>query len=147
MSAAESEYRELSPEEVANLKTANAPSPFSAGSSSPARGGGGMRACDLDPEVVTALYGRGLVYFDVPVGPEDRFSIPPLEGFVSNRTPTASDAADPLEALLYGVFVASSKTLKVCVGGYLGVSENRFGAPYSLLGTLLRSVSVSSAGS
>lgn len=59
------------------------------------------------------LYRRGLVYFDIPVSPDDRFSIPPLEGFVSNRTPTAGDAADPLEALLYSVFVASSESLKV----------------------------------
>ena len=33
------------------------------------------------------LYRRGLVYYDVPVGPDDRFFIPPLEGFVSNRCP------------------------------------------------------------
>lgn len=66
------------------------------------------------------LYRRGLVYFDIPVSPDDRFSIPPLEGFVSNRTPTAGEAADPLEALLYSVFVASSESLKVgaCVSNF-----------------------------
>ena len=112
---------------MANLKTANAPlshAPWNdstTGGGGPAgggiRGGGGsgfIRAADLDSDVVAELHRRGLVYFDVPVGPEDRFSIPPLEGFVSNRTPTSSDAAaDPLEALLYSVFVASSENLKV----------------------------------
>ncbi len=53
------------------------------------------------------------MYFDVPIGAQDRFSIPPLEGFVSNRTPTQGDAADPMEALLYSVFVASSESLRV----------------------------------
>lgn len=116
MPTAEGEYRDLSPDEVANLKTANAPMSHALGSH-PGRGPGGrggyIRSSDLNADIVAELYRRGLIYFDIPVGPDDRVSIPPLEGFVSNRTPTSSDTADPLEAMLYSIFVASSESLKV----------------------------------
>lgn len=58
------------------------------------------------------------------MGPTDRFSIPPLEGFVSNRdaaggplgaqgTGGGAPGADPLEAALYGVLLANSERLTV----------------------------------
>ncbi|KAG1655890.1 hypothetical protein FOA52_006088 [Chlamydomonas sp. UWO 241] len=96
---AESEYRELAPEEVANLKTAALPDP--------------MRVCDLEMDIALRLYRRGLLYFDIPVHTSDCFSIPPLEGFVSNRDAQTGNAADPIEALLYKLFVASSEGLSV----------------------------------
>jgi hypothetical protein len=58
------------------------------------------------------------------VAPTDRYVIPPLEGFVSNKDaaqPLGSRggvAADPLEALLYAVFVANSERLTVRVTGH-----------------------------
>ena len=65
-----------------------------------------------------ALEHRGLVYLEVDVRLDDRFSILPLEGFVSNKTSEQGDSAvDPTERLLYAVFVASSEHLKA---GYLG---------------------------
>lgn len=100
LSAADSEFRELTEAELAHLKTAALP--------------GDIRVRDMDPPVLATLYRRGLVYWEVPIGPDDRFTIPPLEGFVSNKTTEAGDsAADPLEALLYSVFVASSTRTRV----------------------------------
>nr|GME19774.1 protein FAM91A1-like isoform X1 [Ipomoea batatas] len=52
----------------------------------------------FDPEVIKGLYRRGLVYFDVPVYPDDRFKVSRLEGFVSNRE---QPYEDPIEELLY----------------------------------------------
>ncbi|GAX73682.1 hypothetical protein CEUSTIGMA_g1133.t1 [Chlamydomonas eustigma] len=98
----ESELRDLSPEEIANLKTAALP-----------QQDGGTCISDLDPIAVAGLHRRSLVYFDIPIQPDDRFLIPPLEGFVSNRTPIVSEASDPLEPLLYSIFVASSENLRV----------------------------------
>lgn len=63
--AAEQEFRELSEAELAHLKTANLP--------------GDIRVRDLEPAVLKQLYRKGLVYFEIPIGPDDRFSIPPLE--------------------------------------------------------------------
>lgn len=113
--AAESEFRDLSEAELAHLKTAALP--------------GDIRVRDMDAAVLRNLYRRGLVYWEVPIGPEDRFMIPPLEGFVSNKTTESGDnAADPLEALLYSVFVASSTRTRVAdlatilnTGVYTGV--------------------------
>ncbi|GFR50721.1 hypothetical protein Agub_g12978, partial [Astrephomene gubernaculifera] len=110
-----SEYAELGPEELALLKTAALP---------PHAAGGDMRVRDLQPPgVVRALLRRGLAYLEVPVEAGDRFAIPPLEGFVSNKTTAAGEAgADPLETLLYGVFVANSERLSVAqLAGILGV--------------------------
>jgi hypothetical protein len=66
----ESELRDLSPEEIANLKTAALLQEEE-----------GACVSDLDPKAVAALHHRGLIYFEVPIQPEDRFIIPPLEGF------------------------------------------------------------------
>ncbi|KAI9071923.1 hypothetical protein K1719_046109 [Acacia pycnantha] len=64
----------------------------------------------FDPDVVKGLYRRGLVYFDVPVYPDDRFKVSRLEGFVSNREQSYED---PIEELLYAVFVVSSENATV----------------------------------
>ncbi|KAL3829225.1 hypothetical protein ACJIZ3_018027 [Penstemon smallii] len=64
----------------------------------------------FDPEIIKGLYRRGLVYFDVPVYPDDRFKVSRLEGFVSNREQLYED---PIEELLYAVFVVSSENSTV----------------------------------
>ncbi|CAK9149038.1 unnamed protein product [Ilex paraguariensis] len=64
----------------------------------------------FDPDIVKGLYRRGLVYFDVPVYSDDRFKVSRLEGFVSNREQSYED---PIEELLYAVFVVSSENSTV----------------------------------
>ncbi|XP_012571751.1 uncharacterized protein [Cicer arietinum] len=64
----------------------------------------------FDPDVVKGLCRRGLIYFDVPVYPEDRFKVSRLEGFVSNREQSYED---PIEELLYAVFVVSNENASV----------------------------------
>ncbi|XP_073152529.1 uncharacterized protein [Henckelia pumila] len=64
----------------------------------------------FDPEIIKGLFRRGLVYFDVPVYPDDRFKVSRLEGFVSNREQLYED---PIEELLYAVFVVSSENSTV----------------------------------
>ncbi|KAL5231844.1 hypothetical protein ABZP36_030620 [Zizania latifolia] len=64
----------------------------------------------FDPEVINGLYKRGMVYFDVPVYPDDRFRVSRLEGFVSNKDQSYED---PIEELLYAVFVVSSENATV----------------------------------
>ncbi|KAF8055757.1 Fam91a1 [Scenedesmus sp. PABB004] len=91
----EAEFRELSPAEAGLLRAAceGAPPPASA----------------FDPGLLQGLYKRGLIWLDVPVAPTDRIALPPLEGFVSNRTSAAGDErVDPLEPLLYRLFLANS---------------------------------------
>ncbi|XP_071737696.1 uncharacterized protein [Rutidosis leptorrhynchoides] len=64
----------------------------------------------FDPVVIKGLYRRGLVYLDVCVYAEDRFKVCRLEGFVSNREQSYED---PIEELLYAVFVVSSENSTV----------------------------------
>nr|CAB3461753.1 unnamed protein product [Digitaria exilis] len=64
----------------------------------------------FDPEVIQSLYRRGMVYFDVPVYSDDRFRVSRLEGFVSNKDQSYED---PIEELLYAVFVVSSENATV----------------------------------
>ncbi|KAG8632888.1 protein FAM91 homolog isoform X2 [Manihot esculenta] len=64
----------------------------------------------FDPDIIKGLYRRGLIYFDVPVYPDDRFKVSRLEGFVSNRDQSYED---PIEELLYAVFVVSSENATV----------------------------------
>ncbi|WMV26955.1 hypothetical protein MTR67_020340 [Solanum verrucosum] len=64
----------------------------------------------FNPEIIKGLHLRGLVYFDVPVYPDDRFKVSRLEGFVSNREQSYED---PIEELLYAVFVVSSENSTV----------------------------------
>ncbi|XP_043227959.1 protein FAM91A1-like [Amphibalanus amphitrite] len=58
--------------------------------------------------VVHSLYSKGLVYVDVPVDDDDRFSVPPLEGFVMNRV-----LGDYFEKLLYKIFVSIDEATTV----------------------------------
>lgn len=55
----------------------------------------------LKYSVVTSLYDRGLIYFDVPVYDNDYIYVAPLDGFVMNRV-----LGDYFETLLYKIFVA-----------------------------------------
>ncbi|XP_073113773.1 uncharacterized protein [Elaeis guineensis] len=64
----------------------------------------------FDPDILRGLYRRGLIYFDVPVYPDDRFKVSRLEGFVSNKEQSYED---PIEELLYAVFVVSSENATV----------------------------------
>ena len=54
-----------------------------------------------DLDALSCLYGRGLVFVDVPITGDDRISIPPLENFVSNRS---NENDDSIEGVLYSVF-------------------------------------------
>lgn len=71
----------------------------------------GVLLSAVNETAVTSLYARGLVWFNIPVDAGDHVSIPPLEGFVSNKT--ASVSIDPLETLLYQIFVAASESVTV----------------------------------
>ncbi|CAN6480102.1 unnamed protein product [Victoria cruziana] len=64
----------------------------------------------FDAQIIKGLYQRGLIYFDVPVYPDDRFKVCRLEGFVSNREQSYED---PIEELLYAVFVVSNENATV----------------------------------
>lgn len=64
----------------------------------------------FDPVIIKGLHRRGLIYFDVPVYSDDRFKVSRLEGFVSNREQSYED---PIEELLYAVFVVSSENATV----------------------------------
>ncbi|XP_056693849.1 uncharacterized protein [Spinacia oleracea] len=64
----------------------------------------------FNPDIIKGLYRRGLIYFDVPVYSDDRFKVSRLEGFVSNREQSYED---PIEELLYAVFVVSSENATV----------------------------------
>ncbi|KAL6176879.1 hypothetical protein ACLB2K_053511 [Fragaria x ananassa] len=64
----------------------------------------------FDPVIIKGLHQRGLIYFDVPVYPDDRFKVCRLEGFVSNREQSYED---PIEEILYAVFVVSSENATV----------------------------------
>jgi hypothetical protein len=62
--AGTTEFQDLSSQEVDVLRTAS------------------ERACaarELSPKMLQLLLRKGLVYMEVPVGPTDRFAIPPLE--------------------------------------------------------------------
>ncbi|XP_057724235.1 uncharacterized protein LOC130940184 [Arachis stenosperma] len=64
----------------------------------------------FDAAVVRGLSKRGLVYFDIPVYPDDRLKVSRLEGFVSNREQSFED---PIEDLVYAVFVVSNENATV----------------------------------
>ena len=63
--AGETEYRQLAPEELQLCQEACR--------------AGGVRVRDCDPRLLQGLHRRGLVYFDIPIRPDDHVSIPPLE--------------------------------------------------------------------
>ena len=72
----------------------------------------GVAIADLNENVVHSLYKRHLIYVTVPVLDHQHFSTTSLEGFVSNKDMVAGDA-DPMESLLYEVFVSNSERLSV----------------------------------
>ena len=95
----ESEWRSLNPAEASTCRRAAKE--------------GGVPYEMLDPALVEHLYRQGLVWFDVPISQDDLLSIPPLEGFVSNRTSVKNIEADPMESLMYQIFVAASDRVTV----------------------------------
>ncbi|BDA48371.1 Protein FAM91A1 [Coccomyxa sp. Obi] len=96
----EVEFRSLAPTELAACTEAARP--------------GGVRLRDADMALIDQLHRRGLIYLEVPIRPDDHVSIPPLEGFVSNRDSERNeDKADPIEIILYAVFVATSARASV----------------------------------
>lgn len=64
--AGESEFRELSADESLLLRAA-------------ADGAHPLPVSAFDPVLLQQLYRKGLVYLVIPIAPDDRFSIPPLE--------------------------------------------------------------------
>ena len=95
----EAEWRSLSAEEAKTCKKSAID--------------GGIPYRLLDPKSVLNLYCKGLIWFGVPIQENDLLSVPPLEGFVSNRTTSQESDTDPLEALLYQIFVAASDRVTV----------------------------------
>ena len=61
----QAEFQALSSQELATCTEAAKP--------------GSARVGDLDPGLVGSLYRKGLLYFSVPIWPDDHVSIPPLE--------------------------------------------------------------------
>jgi hypothetical protein len=58
-------------------------------------------AGEIEYDYVHALFQKGLIYLDVPLTQTDYAEVPPLEGFVMNRT-----VGDYFETLLYKLFVS-----------------------------------------
>lgn len=70
---------------------------------------GGMSAAQLPDDIMLSLYRRGLLYLEVPILATDYVTIPPLEGFVSNKDmEVGKEKGDPVERLLYLLFVATT---------------------------------------
>lgn len=67
-----------------------------------------MKAGDLNYDCVQSLFKKGYVYIDVPIDDHDHISVPPLEGFVMNRT-----IGDYFETLLYKLFVSIDENTSV----------------------------------
>jgi hypothetical protein len=67
-----------------------------------------MKAGDLNYDCVQSLFRKGYVYLDVPIDDNDFIQVPPLEGFVMNRT-----LGDYFETLLYKLFVSIDESTSV----------------------------------
>lgn len=67
-----------------------------------------MKAGDLNYDCVQSLFRKGLIYLDVPIEDNDYIQVPPLEGFVMNRT-----LGDYFETLLYKLFVSIDENTPV----------------------------------
>eukprot|EP00850_Spirogloea_muscicola_P001275 SM000004S15145 [mRNA] locus=s4:1495822:1502389:+ [translate_table: standard] len=110
------EFRKLSEEESVLVKTAAKDAPALVG--------------EFNIDTLRELYNRGLIYFDVPVFPDDIFHISTLEGFVSN---TNQAYEDEVEGLLYSLFVAFSERATVAeLATTLQANLERLGAAVSL---------------
>eukprot|EP00899_Mesostigma_viride_P024567 jgi/Mesvir1/5295/Mv15395-RA.1 len=83
----------------------------------------------FSPAVLIKLYKAGLIHFVVPMAGTDRISVPPLEGFVSNR----DTIDDPLESLLYAMFLTNTQHTTVSeVAELLGANQSLLEAVVSL---------------
>ncbi|EFX78521.1 hypothetical protein DAPPUDRAFT_53387 [Daphnia pulex] len=69
---------------------------------------GPRKAGTLNYNDLHNLYGKGLVYLEVPIDASDHISVPPLEGFVMNRV-----LGDYFETLLYKIFVSVDEKTSV----------------------------------
>jgi len=127
----DTEFKALTPGELAAARAAAAP--------------GGARAGDLEPGALAALHVRGLVYLSVPLSPDDGVTITSLEGFVSNRDgasaggrpasgrgaaappgPFTPSRGDPLEDTLYTILLAAGPSTSVArLATLLGADEAR----------------------
>ena len=67
-----------------------------------------LKAGDLNYDCVQSLFRKGYVYIDVPIDENDYIHVPPLEGFVMNRT-----TGDYFETLLYKLFVSIDENTSV----------------------------------
>ena len=61
----------------------------------------GIECGKMNFDTVNSLYRKGLIYLEVPCFDDDYVEVPPLEGFVMNRT-----VGDYFETLLYKLFVS-----------------------------------------
>lgn len=95
----EAEYRQLGPDELSLCQAAAHAE--------------GVPVGDVNSHILMKLYKKGLAYIEVPIASGDHLSIPPLEGFVSNKSQSEASDADPLERLLYQIFVAASDNVTV----------------------------------
>ncbi|XP_044756483.1 protein FAM91A1 isoform X2 [Coccinella septempunctata] len=69
---------------------------------------GSQTAGELDYNIVTSLYKKGLIYLDVPITAVDSVQVPPLQGFVMNRV-----TGDYFETLLYKIFVSIDEHITI----------------------------------
>eukprot|EP00775_Hariotina_reticulata_P005967 gene5967-6206_t len=116
----DAEFRELSAAEAGLLRAAcDSPQPT---------------VSAFDPALLQQLYKKGIIYLDIPIAADDRLTLPPLEGFVSNKTAEAGDdSVDPLEPLLYSLFLANSSRLdQAQLSEILGVSREQLHLATSL---------------
>jgi hypothetical protein len=81
---------------------------------------GKILACKLPYNALISLYRRGLVHCHVPVNSDDYIVVPPLKGFIMNRTPN-----DHFEKLLYDILVTlDERTTVKELAAVLEVSED-----------------------
>jgi len=81
---------------------------------------GKILACKIPYSDLLSIYRKGLVHFHVPVNSDDYIVIPPLKGFIMNRTPN-----DHFEKLLYDILVTlDERTTVGQLAKILQVDEN-----------------------
>nr|CAG4708246.1 unnamed protein product [Naegleria fowleri] len=81
---------------------------------------GKILACRIPYPELLSIYRKGLVHFHVPINSDDYIVIPPLKGFIMNRTPN-----DHFEKLLYDILVTLDERTAVSqLAKILQVDEN-----------------------
>lgn len=93
--AGQTEFQQLMPDELKACTDAARP--------------GSARVREMNPAVMRSLYKRGLLYFDVPIWPDDHVSIPPLE--VCCTTPLTKCSLATGDHLLQVLALLSWKSL------------------------------------